>query len=853
MEQLELTSDTKGHVCRSRGNLLRHQEQGLMEWLSKAPLEVHLSRLNLQRLSAQRQIVAAVWIIIALLGCRVARAAYEVPTVTAYNAPTNYYASATGTGLTLRGNLHTIISANFTMVSYGDSRWAMGSGGTDSSGTHPGGELDQDPSNLSNIKLVYTNTSVSGVWAQGVTGTWNREHVWPKNWLNLTSSQVGNSYKGPASDLFELRPADPDVNSARGDNAYGFYPNTTGNKGSYGTNTASDGSGTYWFPNIANAGEVARSIFYMATRYFTASNSSRGTDIQNLEIVAGQPGSDYHMGDLISLLHWNYEYGVDNFERRRNAYIYGKSFGSSTNDLNPNYFQGNRNPFIDHPEYVWAVYGTDKDGGGNVINNSQIYVGGSGPAGDGSSTATVDLGRVMVNGTFGTSNVALTKTGADPTTFDITTSGSATTVTGGATNLIAGTGQGIDYGTVNRTITVGLNASTSTNGLKSGSISIHNSDLTTSSAGHGSADGNDTINISGAVLSKRVVTPSTSNVAFGSVIVGATVGQSINLTTTGDDNSYTRVNVAGSSSADGNGVQITGSPALFNSASSTSSRNLGGTLTGAGSKSGSLSVAVNTAENGGTGLTGEGSYSSINIGYSATVLDHANASFSGSSDTNSLTIDFGRLGQNTGASGVHEVGFNLYNLEATAGFTAGLALNSISPSGSAGSLAAVSTDLAAFSNLAAGSHSIFDADVNTSSLGTFSVTYTLGVSDQTLPGAIANTSLTLTVMATVNAYAPGDFNLDQHVDAADIMPMLQTLTDPSGYESQYGVSPTILAEIGDVDDDGSMTNADLQALENELIADQGSSTSVPEPASLVLLGLGSLILLQGRRRQLRSR
>ncbi len=469
-----------------------------MNWLNKPWLKIHPHATNVNRRGHRPSLGFASWLIVVIGICVSGHAAYEVPNNTAYNAPTTYYDTAAGTGLTLRGNLHTITSANFTMRSYGDTRWAMGSGGTDSDGTHPGGELDQDPNNPNNIRLVYNGASIPGTWDLG--NTWNREHVWPKHWLNLTSAQVGNTYKGPASDLFELWPANPSVNSTRSDNGYGYYPNTTGSGGNYGNNNGA--GGTYWFPGAYDAGEISRSIFYMATRDFNPSNSSRGTDIQNLEIVNGTP-STYNFGDLTSLLHYNYEYGVDNFERRRNALIYGKSFGSSTNDLNPNYFQGNRNPYIDHPEYVWAVYGTDKDGSGNVINNSQISVGSSTVNSDGSSSAAVNLGSVIVGASLGTSSVAFNKTGADPTTFNIAASGNAVITAssvGSFSKPVVGAGQGIDFGTQSGTVTVGLNASTSTAGLKSGTLTVHNSDLTTSSVGHGSGDADDTVNISASVL-----------------------------------------------------------------------------------------------------------------------------------------------------------------------------------------------------------------------------------------------------------------------------------------------------------------------------------------------------------------
>ena len=91
-------------------------------------------------------------------------------------------------------------------------------------------------------------------------------------------------------------------------------------------------------------------------------NGSRGTSNTNLEIVNGPP-SVYNFGDLNSLLHWNYTDGVSNFERRRNQYIYGSSGDLTNHALNPNYYQGNRNPFVDHPEYVWAIFGGGNNNG----------------------------------------------------------------------------------------------------------------------------------------------------------------------------------------------------------------------------------------------------------------------------------------------------------------------------------------------------------------------------------------------------------------------------------------------------------------------------------------------------------
>ncbi len=469
-----------------------------------------------------------------LLAAVAARAGYEPPNP-AYAPPASYYNGATGTGTTLHTNLHTIISANYHGISYGDARYALAI-------------TDQDPNNSSNILLVYNRASVPGTWDVGVT--WNREHLWPQSKLGVS---VSNTYIGPASDLFELKPCNPSINSSRSNDAYGTPTST----GGYVNNSS------YFFPGDADKGDVARSMFYMATRYYDGSGTP---SIQNLSLVNGYSIATYQMGDLQSFLHWNYTDGVDNFERRRNQMIYNDT-------VTPSYSQNNRNPFIDHPEYVWAVFGDSP-------NDAQISV--APPDASGASMASANLGRIMKNAAFGTSTVSVTKTGVDPTTFDLTTSGNAATIASGSA-LIAGTGQPMDYGPQTRAIVAGLNGSTATTGLQTGTITIHDTDLTSAGPGKGSADGDDVINVSGAVLDNRVVTG--TNVDLGAVHLGGAQSGNTMLSTTGDDNHFTRVTVAGR---------------LFNSASSTGSATIGPSLGTAGSTAGTVTL-VTTGE----GLSGE--------------------------------------------------------------------------------------------------------------------------------------------------------------------------------------------------------------------------------------------------------
>ena len=78
------------------------------------------------------------------------------------------------------------------------------------------------------------------------------------------------------------------------------------------------------------------------------------------------------------------------------------------------------------------------------------------------------------------------------------------------------------------------------------------------------------------------------------------------------------------------------------------------------------------------------------------------------------------------------------------------------------------------------------------------------------------------------------------MDAADILAMQQALANLPGYETAKGLTNAQLLLIGDINGDGVVNNADLQALINLLQSGGGSHSAVPEPTSFALLGMGIL-------------
>jgi GH35 family endo-1,4-beta-xylanase len=87
---------------------------------------------------------------------------------------------------------------------------------------------------------------------------------------------------------------------------------------------------------------------------------------------------------------------------------------------------------------------------------------------------------------------------------------------------------------------------------------------------------------------------------------------------------------------------------------------------------------------------------------------------------------------------------------------------------------------------------------------------------------------------------PGDLDLDGKVTNADLQAELSALADPGGYEASTGLSAADLVTMGDVNGDHAFDVGDLGALMNLLSgsAGGGSTSAVPEPSTFLLYVLG---------------
>lgn len=187
---------------------------------------------------------------------------------------------------------------------------------------------DADPNKSGNIIWFYSGTSVA---FNGTFGSTNREHVWPKD-----GGKAFSATSDAGSDAHHLRPTEQNLNSTRGSRQFGEVPTIASNIVKQAGSTSYENlcyvADNVFYPGEGYRGATARILMYVETRW---------GDEFHLNFVLGQ-GKSKTIGDIETLMKWHYQEPPTAEEMRRNEAVYK--------------IQGNRNPFIDHPEFATKIY-----------------------------------------------------------------------------------------------------------------------------------------------------------------------------------------------------------------------------------------------------------------------------------------------------------------------------------------------------------------------------------------------------------------------------------------------------------------------------------------------------------------
>lgn len=247
--------------------------------------------------------------------------------------PTGYYSNAIGkqdealmTSLEGITYYHTILSYNYMWKAYNHTD--VGDDGY---------YIDM----YSTCKYDYYSTHVGNATyvGQGL----NREHSFPKSWF-------GGEVEPMFTDLTMLIPTDAYVNQRRSNNPYGVceggytYVNDTlgvSMKGRLGKSTYNGYTSTVFEPDDEYKGDFARIYFYMVTCYKSDLPNWPGCDQLDYARNNYKAFSDWSMQ---LLMEWHRADPVSPKEISRNDSVYK--------------LQGNRNPFVDHPELAEHIWGT---------------------------------------------------------------------------------------------------------------------------------------------------------------------------------------------------------------------------------------------------------------------------------------------------------------------------------------------------------------------------------------------------------------------------------------------------------------------------------------------------------------
>lgn len=265
--------------------------------------------------------------------------------------PPGYYSSVdTSSSAALRAALHDVIDDHqrFPYTSSATDTWDILE------------EADQDALDAAAIRDVYRNRSFTKFGGGG--GGYDREHAWPKSY----GFPDDGSQNYPFTDCHHLFLSDTDYNGFRSNKRYGTCDTGCAERSTVSNGGVGGGSGSYpgesnwsstdeWETWTGRRGNVARALLYLDVRYEGGIHGASGasepdlvlTDDLSLVVTTATNAAIAHMAELSVLLLWHLEDPVDTAERNRNDVVYA--------------YQGNRNPFVDHPEWAACVFASSCD------------------------------------------------------------------------------------------------------------------------------------------------------------------------------------------------------------------------------------------------------------------------------------------------------------------------------------------------------------------------------------------------------------------------------------------------------------------------------------------------------------
>ncbi len=277
-----------------------------------------------------------------------------VPILGFSQAPTNYYEGTNGlTGYALKSKLYEIVSKKSISWNYSDLQQFYNQ--TDLDKYYDHGNENQSilldiyseiPSGADNYEYT-ADQMIGSASAEGMG--WNREHMMPQSTFYSNYPMY--------SDLFFVVPTDARINQLRSNYPYGiagatnYHTFSNGSKINRNGTPGSGYTGRVYEPIDEFKGDVARSLLYFAVRYeskLSSFNHSPGTSAANdtnpLNGTAEKAFEDWY---ITMLKNWHVQDPVSQREIDRNNAVFA--------------IQKNRNPFIDRPEWVNAIWNQASD------------------------------------------------------------------------------------------------------------------------------------------------------------------------------------------------------------------------------------------------------------------------------------------------------------------------------------------------------------------------------------------------------------------------------------------------------------------------------------------------------------